>query len=472
MHDAQQALSVGQDPRMLPEYERLRSEINKLSHASRPEVDWQLIHEMAALIFEKQGVDLQTAIYFALARARLHGLSGFTEGCEFLANLIVTQWDNFWPPAHQERARTDMLDWYIARVSDVVRQYTISHEDKRFIYRCERALQLMSEKLHNVNLTRVPRVENLTHFIEGYSHLFDETEIVIVSDAQEIAKRDMQIPPMVYFQPDADGDEPGQMPKGSLIVGREKGKLKPTVLKIEQHKKAKPAGFWFTAGILTCALPVAAYYGWMRWNTEAITERNTAAALLKTPVSALPEALTNAQLRDIRIALGEKKLREMEPEVTSTYQGQLMRIQQASPFWLLQYGDSLRTSLRVLYADSLAVNAMDNQWKQLLHAQKVNGQEASAWHAANSRVEQLLQELKNLEGKHKTVTISYLKSRLYDIQLKMNSDVPFGVRLQHLEDRLAKNDVVSQTEMDSMVNELKSMNIRLYSLQKRVDFHE
>ncbi|MGL4418682.1 MAG: type VI secretion system ImpA family N-terminal domain-containing protein, partial [Plesiomonas shigelloides] len=147
MQDAQQALKVGQDPRMLPEYEALRAEINKLSHASRPDVDWQRIHQLASRIFEIHGVDLQTAIYFTLARARLQGLRGFTEGCEFLANLIVTQWDTFWPPRHQERARIEMLDWFIARISDVMRQYPISHEDKRLIYRSERVLQLISEKL-------------------------------------------------------------------------------------------------------------------------------------------------------------------------------------------------------------------------------------------------------------------------------------------------------------------------------------
>lgn len=467
MHDVQQALSVGQDPRMLPEYEKLRSEINKLSHASRPDIDWQLIHEMALLIFEKQGVDLQTAIYFTLARSRLHGLNGFTEGCEFLANLIVTQWDNFWPPAHQERARTDMLDWFIARVSDIVRQYTVSHEDKRFIYRCERALQLMSEKLHNVNLTRVPRIENLTHFIEGYSHLFDETEIVIVSEEQDLAKQDMQIPPMVYFQSDAE-----QTPKGSIIVGREKGKLKPTVLKIETQKKVKPAWFWFTAGILTCALPVALYYGWMRWNADSIVQQSTAVSLLKTPVSRLPGALSISQLRDIRVALGELKLREMEPEVTNAYQGQLVRIQQASPFWLYQYSDDLRASLHLLYPDSLAVNSMDNQWKQLLRAQKTSGQDAAAWNDADSQVEGLLNVLKNLESKNKTVTISYLKSGLYDIQKTMNREIPFGVRLQRLESRQAKNEEISQLEMDSMLNELKSLNIRLYTLQKVMDSHE
>lgn len=44
-----------------------------------------------------------------------------------------------------------MLDWFIARISDVIRQYPISHDDmSRDCY--EWALQLMSEKLHNVGL--------------------------------------------------------------------------------------------------------------------------------------------------------------------------------------------------------------------------------------------------------------------------------------------------------------------------------
>ena len=151
---------------------------------------------------------------------------------------------------HQERARIEMLDWFIARISDVIRQYQISHEDKRLIYRCERALQLISEKLHNAGLSRIPRVENLVHFIEGYTHLFDETEIVIVSDEPGL-KDELQIPPMVFFKSDMESDHGASvgatphLPQGSILVGREKGQMKPTVLKIEQHRKQRPAWFWF-----------------------------------------------------------------------------------------------------------------------------------------------------------------------------------------------------------------------------------
>ncbi|PWC13584.1 hypothetical protein B4923_06445 [Brenneria roseae subsp. americana] len=472
MQDAQQSLKVGRDPRMLPEYEALRAEINKLSHASRPDVDWRLVHDMATTIFEKQGVDLQTAIYFTLARSRLAGLNGFTESCEFLANLIVTQWDNFWPPVHQERARIEMLDWFIARISEVIRQYAISHEHKRLVYRCERALQLMSEKLHNAGLSRIPRVENLLHFIEGYTHLFDETEIVIVSDEQALKKQDMQIPPMVFFQSDMEpaaahgGDhsasDQAPLPVGSILVGREKGQMKPTVLKIEAHRKQKPAWFWFVSGLLTCALPVAAVAGWQYWQGQ----ETQAQALLQQPAYALPSAPDHNDIRRVRIALGEQKLQGMESELINRYQAQLEQVTNASPFYLYQYGDGLKNVMQQLYPDSLAVKEMERQWQLSLDRQQGDQPRITGYEQARASVNDTLQQLLELERQRRTVTISYLKSKLYDMQKELISDVPFTIRLRELEARKTKRQPLTPAELRGIEDELRSFNIRLYRLQQ------
>lgn len=469
MHDPQQVLSVGRDPRVLPEYERLRNEINKLSHVSRPEVDWALVHEMAQAIFEKQGVDLQTALYFTLARARLHGLRGFTEGCEFLSSLIVTQWDNVWPPVHQSRARVDMLDWFIARVSDVVRQYTVGHDDKRLIYRCERSLQLLSEKLHNAGLDRVPRIENLLHFIEGYTRLFDESEIVIVSPEQDVLKKEMQVPPVVYFRSDdADGSvapDMAQLPAGSIIVGREKGTLKPTVLKIKPHKPPRPGWVWFVCGMASCLLPVLMVAGWVHWSALQSSRQHDATAMLKTNALTWPVAPDAARLSDVRLALGEQALRDMEPRISRDYQAQLAHVQQLSPLWAYQYADGLRRSLRMLYPQSLAVSAMDSQWQQMMNTQRGVTPTISGWPDATARVDALLTELQRLERLHKTVTISYLKYSLYDIRKDMDRDTPFTVRLNRLEARQRANQTISQAELDALQSTLKSYSVRLYQLQ-------
>lgn len=473
MQDAQQTLNVGRDPRMLPEFETLRAEINKLSHASRPEIDWMRVHEMATILFEKQGVDLQTAIYFALARSRLAGLSGFTESCEFLANLIVTQWDNFWPPVHQERARVEMLDWFIARISEVIRQYAISHEHKRLVYRCERALQLMSEKLHNVGLSRIPRVENLLHFIEGYTHLFDESELVVVPDDPELKKQDMQIPPMVFFRSELEAvtagasegvtrDGKAPMSTGNILIGREKRQMKPTVVKIEARKKPKPAWFWFVSGLLSCALPVAVFSAW-QYSQE---KQTYALELVKHSASALPSAPDYNAIRSARIALGEQKLQSMEGVLINHYQTQLDQVKNTSPLYLYQYGDGLKNVMHQLYPDSLAVKEMERQWQRSLDQLQGEQPRITGYEQARANVDDTLQHLLELERQRRTVTLSYLKSKLYDLQKDLAADVPFTLRLRELEARNAKHQLLSPAELRGIEDELRAFSIRLYRLQQ------
>lgn len=466
MQDAQQALKVGQDPRMLPEYEALRAEINKLSHASRPDVDWQRIHQLASRIFEIHGVDLQTAIYFTLARARLQGLRGFTEGCEFLANLIVTQWDTFWPPRHQERARVEMLDWFIARISDVVRQYPISHEEKRLIYRSERALQLISEKLHTTGLSRVPRIENLLHFVEGYSHLFDETEIVIVSEDNIGKADDIQVPPMVFFSADAAATEgsaiaPPVLPQGSILVGREKGQVKPTVLKIETQRKHKPGWFWFAAGVLTCVIPALLFWVWHGMQGQ----KNDAIALLQ-PVTIPPSSLTYDDIRQARSVLGEQTLQGMERTLLSRYQTQMVQAERASPLYWYHYGDRLNQALQMLYPDSLAVKSMGQQWQDGLQKNLSSLPSAMDYEAARDGVDALLERLQVLENQRKSVSISYLKTQLYEVQKSLLAGAPFGERLNVLEARQTAQEPISQADLSVLENELKAFSVRLYQLQK------
>lgn len=465
MQDTQQALKVGQDPRMLAEYEALRAEINKLSHASRPDVDWQRIHQLASCIFEIHGVDLQTAIYFTLARARLQGLRGFTEGCEFLANLIVTQWDTFWPPRHQERARIDMLDWFIARISDVMRQYPISHEDKRLIYRSERALQLLSEKLHTLELSRVPRIENLLHFVEGYSHLFDETEIVIVSDEQIGKADDIQVPPMVFFSADGTSDSAvtaaPTLSHGSIVVGREKGQIKPTVLKIETQRKPKPAWFWFTSGLLSFLLPAL-----IAWISYGMQEKKEVALARLQPTEIKPLVLTYDDIREARVVLGELTLQGMEHSLLSRYQSQLMQAEQASPLYWYRYGDSLNQALQMLYPGSLTVKTMNQQWQENLQKNHLNLPSLVGYDAARDGVDALLERLQVLENQRKSVSISYLKTQLYEVQKSLLAEAPFSERLRAQETRLMTQKPISQAELSALESELKAFSVRLYKLQK------
>ncbi|EHM2231796.1 type VI secretion system ImpA family N-terminal domain-containing protein [Salmonella bongori] len=161
-----QNIVTGSDPRSLPEFIAIREEINKASHPSQPELSWRLVESLALTIFKANGVDLHTVTYYTLARIRTQGLAGFCEGCELLAAMISHEWDKFWPQSGA--ARTEMLDWFNTRTGNILRQQTSFTEfDLPLLYRTERALQLICDKLQQVELKRQPRIENLLYFVQN-----------------------------------------------------------------------------------------------------------------------------------------------------------------------------------------------------------------------------------------------------------------------------------------------------------------
>lgn len=161
-----QIIVTGSDPRNLPEFSALREEISKSAHPSRPELNWKLVESLALATFKANGVDLHTVAYYTLARTRTHGLAGFCEGVELLAAIINHDWDKFWP--QDEPARTGMLDWLNTRTGNILRQQlSFSDTDLPLLYRTERALQLICDKLQQVELKRQPHVENLLYFVQN-----------------------------------------------------------------------------------------------------------------------------------------------------------------------------------------------------------------------------------------------------------------------------------------------------------------
>ncbi len=69
-------LKTGGDPRTLPDYAALRDELSKLTHPARPDVNWQYVQRLCLSMFEQNGVELQTAAWYTLARTHLSGLQG------------------------------------------------------------------------------------------------------------------------------------------------------------------------------------------------------------------------------------------------------------------------------------------------------------------------------------------------------------------------------------------------------------
>lgn len=116
-------IKTGGDPRTLPDYALLRDELNKLTHPARPDVNWRYVEKLCLSLFEQNGVELQTAAWYTLARTHLAGLSGLNEGLGILEALISHQWGAIWPQAIA--ARVDILNSLSQRLQQLMRTWSL-----------------------------------------------------------------------------------------------------------------------------------------------------------------------------------------------------------------------------------------------------------------------------------------------------------------------------------------------------------
>ncbi|WP_313294849.1 type VI secretion system ImpA family N-terminal domain-containing protein [Pseudomonas sp.] len=109
---------LGGDPGNFDEYKVLHDELAKLNHPACPDVDWAKVDGLCLRLFELNGVELQTAVAFVLARSYRTGVTGLTEGVALLAALS-DEWPRLWPV--QASARIDLIAWLFTQLHPLVR---------------------------------------------------------------------------------------------------------------------------------------------------------------------------------------------------------------------------------------------------------------------------------------------------------------------------------------------------------------
>lgn len=109
---------LGGDPGNFDEFKVLHGELAKLTHPACPDVDWAKVEELSLRLFELNGVELQTAVAFVLARSYRTGVAGLTEGVALLFTLS-DEWPSLWPV--QASARIDLIAWLFTQLHPLVR---------------------------------------------------------------------------------------------------------------------------------------------------------------------------------------------------------------------------------------------------------------------------------------------------------------------------------------------------------------
>lgn len=396
----ERSLKTGGDPRTLVDYARLRDEINKLSHPARPDVDWHLAETLCLSLFEQNGVELQTAAWYTLARTQLAGLYGLNEGLAILSALVSRQWGSFWPqPVH---ARMEILSALSKRLQQHMRTQTLTYSDLSQLYQAEAHLKALDDVLQRLELKHAGQMEALRTLLHNAS--------VRLENSAPDGGHGIALPAAA-----------GGPPEGAKWVYVAQPEPQPIIA--VQESMPPPAKPWkpFAAGMLTMLVVAgAAAWGWQYLHQpDPLREQFSAS------ISSLPAPLSAAQIQSVR----EKGL-PAEEGITET-QKQLARLAQLKPDWAIRYGDSLVQQAQALWPEQ--AKPLAQQWQQQVAAQAMPEENLEGWHQGMAQLEQLANRLNALdEQKGKYITVSELKSTVFTTMQSFNRAVPAEEQLRQL----------------------------------------
>lgn len=399
-----QTIVTGSDPRGLPEFSAIREEINKASHPSQPELNWKMVESLALAIFKDNGVDLHTTTYYTLARTRTQGLAGFCEGAELLAAMIAHEWDKFWP--QNGPARTEMLDWFNTRTGNILRQQiSFAEADLPLLYRTERALQRICDKLQQVELKRQPRVENLLYFVQNTRKRLEPPPKSRTENPVQTTVRTLIYSPETAVSPETETlTQPlPELPEMKVEVRSLADRTPSARMAVQQGHTVKS----FIAGVVCTAVVVATLWRWQIY----------------------PMQQQLIQVSDT--AQGAATLWLASPELES-YERRLQQLFDVSPVQLLETGMQMMHTADSRWSESLQQQHATAQWNETLKNRAQGSPQLRGWLQTRQDLHAFADLV--MQREKEGLTLSYIKNVVWQAERGLGQETPLESLLTQYQD--------------------------------------
>ncbi|EWG74257.1 MULTISPECIES: VasL domain-containing protein [unclassified Enterobacter] len=432
-------LKTGGDPRTLPDYAALRDELSKLTHPARPDVNWQYVEKRCLSLFEQNGVELQTAAWFTLARTHLSGLAGLNEGLAILEALISHQWDVFWPKTLH--TRLEILSGLSQRLQQRMRMLPLNNSHLSELYRAEALLTRLSAVLQRLELKHLSQFDTLRTLIRSNAERLENSNDASDLNASIMPGRELPL----------ERAEPSDEVKWVYVVQPENqpnAEDRATV-----HGAVRP---WkpFVAGM--CSMLVVSVA--VAWGGGFLSRPDPLTAQAIASLAPLPEALTPAQ----QDALAQ---RGTFPStfITETQQ-QLARLDKLPPDWNISYSLQLLAQLQTLRPEEAKPLAV--QWQQKFSAAALPVDAMNSWYQGMMKLQQLSHRLSSLdEQKGKYITVSELKSVVFSTIQSFNQTIPAEEQLRRLSQH-PTGGVLPEAEKTQLELRLKQLATRYAQIKR------
>ena len=418
-------IKTGGDPRLLADYAALRDELSKLTHPARPDVNWRYVEKLCLSLFEQNGVELQTAAWYTLARTQLAGLFGLNEGLAILEALICHQWIRFWPqPVH---ARMEILSSLSLRLQQRLRSLPLNDSDLSQLYRAEQLLTRLSEVLQRLELKHFSQLETLRTLMHNSA--------VRLENSDDISSSGLNIQSGIALS--ATAERAATVSTEGFAGGSVEDRVAQNramkwvyVTQEEQQPNVEvlstmpaPVKKWkfFVAGMCSMLIiSIIPVWSWQYLHRPDPLQTQFAASLAPLPALLTPEQLDELHQQTLFPQAG----------ITQTQQ-QLARLDKLPPDWAIHYSHQLIKQARALWPEQ--ATSLAQQWRQQLNAAALPTERLNGWYQGMMTLQKLSNRLNGLdEQKGKYITVSELKSVVFSTLQSFNQTIPAEEQLRVL----------------------------------------
>lgn len=446
---SQRKIKTGSDPRKLPDYAALREELSKLPHPARPDIDWLYVEQRCLSLFEQNGVELQTAAWYTLARLQLAGLVGLNEGLALVEALVSHQWGALWPqPIH---ARMDILTSLSQRVQQQMRPLSLNYDDLSQLYRAEQLLTRLGTVLQRLELKHLSQLDTLRALMHN--------------SAARLESRDdttSDILPGTTIDDGAISAHPHETktPHSARWVYVAQQQHQPKI-KVQTAALARRNNWqFFSAGMFTMLLiSVVAVGGWQYLHRPDPLQAQLVASLGPVPATLTP------QQRDVL-----RQRTSLPSALIADTQQQLSRLEQLAPDWNIAYGQQLVEQAQALWPEQ--TGSLSARWQHQLEASTLPAQNLAAWHQGMMKLALLSERLNGLdEQKGKYITVSELKSSVFGMMTRFQQAEPIEEQLRQIHS-LPASAPQRQQLIRQLEQHLRSQIYTLWQMKNSIEVAE
>ena len=339
-------IKSGGSPAAISDYAALCDELSKLYLLPEADIDWHKVQTLCLRLFEHNGVDLQSACWYTLARMHIAGPAGMNDGLFIISALVRYHWSVMWPVANYVRA--GILAALSKQLQKALHALILTNiEDLNALYLSEKCLDEIAGCLGHHKLRQKCRLDALLLQVRSAITCLENT--LQGADYGQVLELAQQ-------QTAASAESDNMLVRSACSAEPEPCSVMNTVIYISWRRIILFKEFSLGA---VSALFV---YMLLSWATNVLSRPMPEEGQLVATLTPLPPPLSPTQLNRL---WHDSTITETESmRLIEATRQQLVWLQSLPPDWAQQYGRHLIRQARTLWPDNPDLISLEADWQK------------------------------------------------------------------------------------------------------------